>query len=253
MGNGQWEQARVQRATGPEASGIKAVCFDFGQTLVDSAQGFRTAEKEAQQAVFRQSGLSDWDAFLDVYRTTRKSMHEQSRFSRRAIWSAVLEALGRQPDRAFLEGLEQEYWQTVQRLTRPFPEAESVLSALSGRYRLGLITNTQGESAPEQHRIHHFPRLKAFFQCLVVAGQEGIPAKPDRAPFEHALQELEVVPQAAVYVGDDYRIDILGSEAAGMQPVWLKHRLVERRWPAVRSEAPVIETLESLCRLEELL
>jgi putative hydrolase of the HAD superfamily len=243
----------VQRSSGPGASGIKAVCFDFGQTLVDSAQGFRTAEKKAQQAVFRQSGLSDWDAFLDVYRTTRKSMHEQSRFSRRAIWSAVLEALGRQPDRAFLEGLEQEYWQTVQRLTRPFPEAESVLSALSGRYRLGLITNTQGESAPEQHRIHHFPRLKAFFQCLVVAGQEGIPAKPDRAPFEQALQELAVVPQAAVYVGDDYRIDILGSEAAGLQPVWLKHRLVERRWPAVRSEAPVIETLEPLCRLEELL
>jgi putative hydrolase of the HAD superfamily len=243
----------VQRGTRPEAFKIKAVCFDLGQTLVDSAQGFRTAEKKAQQAVFRQSGLSDWDAFLDVYRTTRKSMHEQSRFSRRAIWSAVLEALGRQPDRAFLEGLEQEYWQTVQRLTRPFPEAESVLSVLSGRYQLGLITNTQGESAPEQHRIHHFPRLKAFFQCLVVAGQEGIPAKPDRAPFEQALQELAVVPQAAVYVGDDYRIDILGSEAAGLQPVWLKHRLVERRWPAVRSEAPVIETLESLCRLEELL
>jgi phosphoglycolate phosphatase-like HAD superfamily hydrolase len=27
---------------------IKAVIFDFGQTLVDSAGGFRKAEKEAQ-------------------------------------------------------------------------------------------------------------------------------------------------------------------------------------------------------------
>ena len=29
---------------------IKAILFDWGQTLVDSAQGFRAAEKQAQRA-----------------------------------------------------------------------------------------------------------------------------------------------------------------------------------------------------------
>ncbi len=253
VGIGQRDQTRMQRDTGPEPSGIKAFCFDFGQTLVDSAEGFRTAEKEAQQALCNRFDVPDWDRFLEVYRTIRKALHEQSRFSRPAIWSAVLEAFDREPDTDLLKGLEQEYWRTVQRLTRPFPEAESVLSVLSGRYRLGLITNTQGETNPDQHRIHHFPRLKSHFQSLVVAGQEDIPAKPCRVPFQKALLALEIPPHAAVYVGDDYRIDILGAEAAGMHPVWLKHRLVKRRWPAVETKAPVIESLEPLCRLGELL
>ena len=31
---------------------IKAVIFDFGQTLVDSAEGFRSAEKQVEKKIF---------------------------------------------------------------------------------------------------------------------------------------------------------------------------------------------------------
>ena len=37
---------------------IKAVIFDFGQTLVNSADGFRTAEKQAQDKLFKIPGSS---------------------------------------------------------------------------------------------------------------------------------------------------------------------------------------------------
>lgn len=238
--------------TSPEAFGIKAVCFDFGQTLVDSAEGFKAAEKDAQQTIFSQFKLPDWDRFLDVYRKIRKSLHEQSQFSRRVIWSTLLKALECEPNTEVLTELEQHYWQTVQRLTQPFPEAESVLSALSGRYRLGLITNTQGESNSGQHRIHRFPQLRDAFQSMIVAGQDPIPAKPNSAPFQKVLQELGVPPGAAVYVGDDYRIDIVGAGKVGMHPIWLKHRLVRRNWPCNKAMVPVIDSLEPLCRLEEL-
>ncbi len=43
---------------------IKAVLFDFGQTLVDSAHGFRTAEKEAQTRIFSDVSLTAWKNFL---------------------------------------------------------------------------------------------------------------------------------------------------------------------------------------------
>ena len=33
---------------------IKAILFDFGQTLVDSADAFRAAEKEAKDRLFAQ-------------------------------------------------------------------------------------------------------------------------------------------------------------------------------------------------------
>ena len=47
---------------------IKAVIFDFGQTLVNSAYGFRTAEKEAQDKLFKNLGLTVRDDFMAIYR-----------------------------------------------------------------------------------------------------------------------------------------------------------------------------------------
>ena len=50
---------------------VKAVIFDFGQTLVDSADGFRQAEKEAQEKLFAGLALSLRDPFLENYRRFR--------------------------------------------------------------------------------------------------------------------------------------------------------------------------------------
>ena len=36
---------------------IEAILFDFGQTLVDSSEGFRTAERDAQQNLCRAQRL----------------------------------------------------------------------------------------------------------------------------------------------------------------------------------------------------
>jgi FMN phosphatase YigB (HAD superfamily) len=55
---------------------IKAVIFDFGQTLVDSADGFRKAEKEAQDRLFKDLSLTLKDKFLDNYRRIRQQFHE---------------------------------------------------------------------------------------------------------------------------------------------------------------------------------
>ncbi len=79
---------------------IKAILFDFGQTLVDSADAFRAAEKEAKNRLFSHMesgpGGPSWDVFLPRYRSIRKEFHQDSNFSRQAIWQAVrtLELLG---------------------------------------------------------------------------------------------------------------------------------------------------------------
>jgi len=54
-----------------------------------------------------------------------------------------------------------------------------------------------------------------------VAGENGIPPKPDPAPFRMCLETLGVAAGDAVYVGDDWRIDVCGSRDAGLNPVWL--------------------------------
>lgn len=232
---------------------IDAILFDFGQTLVNSADGFRAAERDAQQKLYADLAGVSWDAFIECYRHARKTLHDQSRISRVDLWRAVYAAFKREPDLAQLVGWEGEYWQTVNRHTAPFPEAMVVLEQLQPRYRLGLVSNTQGQADHAGHRLHEFPELERFFEVAILAGEGGIPPKPDAKPFQLCLERLGVKPQAAVYVGDDLRIDIGGARGVGMQPVWLKHHTVTRNWPAADAEVSVIRSLEALLDMAAVL
>ena len=227
---------------------IKAIIFDFGQTLVDSANGFRRAEKQAQERLFKDLGLTLRDEFLENYRRIRKQFHEQSNFSRKVIWNEVYFYHCRPADPDLLARWEDDYWETVKANTKLFPEAEKVLEALNSQYTVALITNTQGQTT---HRINQFPELEKYFKVVIVAGEGGIPPKPDPEPFRMCLEKLGLNPSEAVYVGDDFRIDIRGARDAGLYPIWLKHYSVKRNWPKVETTAPVISSLDELLELEK--
>jgi HAD superfamily hydrolase (TIGR01549 family) len=231
---------------------IRAIVFDFGQTLVDSADGFRTAEKETQRKALTALGPVAGEEFLTVYREIRSRFQARSDFSRKRILEAVFRHFSREPDTALLERWETEYWEKIKAMTRIFPETEAVLTALRDQYRLALITNAQGQTEEGKHRLGNYPELKMFFEVVVVAGEGGVPPKPNPLPFCLCLKKLGITPDEAVYVGDDWRIDICGAEAVGMHPVWLRHRSLQRTWPQVETAAPVIDSLERLLDVERL-
>ncbi|TES89075.1 MAG: HAD family hydrolase [Anaerolineales bacterium] len=230
---------------------IKAILFDFGQTLADSAEGFRLAEKGAETRMFEDLGLASWQDFLSDYRKARQEFHANSNFSRVALWQGIYLHYGRGAGAAFLQVIEHDYWETVRSKTRLFPETKAVLGQLASGYRLALITNTQGQGISGGHRISLFPDLETFFEIIIVAGEAGVPPKPNRTPFLICLEKLGLLPSEAVYVGDDLRIDIRGAQNVGIQPIWLKHHSVPRKWPEVETSAPVINSLEQLVPLLE--
>jgi HAD superfamily hydrolase (TIGR01549 family) len=232
---------------------IKAVIFDFGQTLVDSSDGFRRAEKEAQEKLFKDLSLTLKDKFLENYRRIRKQFHGRSNFSRKAIWNEIYYFHCLTADLEQLEKWENEYWETVKANTKLFPEAENVLEALNSQYEVAMVTNTQGQKRVGTHRISQFPELDKYFKVVIVAGEEGIPPKPDPEPFRICLQKLGIDASKAVYVGDDYRIDICGARDAGLHPIWIKHHLVKRNWPDVDAEVPIIAQLDELLDLDKLI
>ena len=83
-----------------------------------------------------------------------------------------------------------------------------------------------------------------------MAGEAGVPPKPNREPFLLCLEELGIALAEAIYVGDDWRIDICGAIEVGIRSVWLQHHSVTRRWPLVETSVPVITGLEQLLALE---
>ena len=226
---------------------IKAVIFDFGQTLVDSSDGFRKAEKNAQASIFKDLSITEPDVFKHHYRCIRKDYHHDSKLSRVKMWEAVYWEYGREAPLDDLREWELDYWQTVEGYTKVFPEVPDVLTTLSTRYdHLAMITNTQGQADAQAHRLTSYPDLAALFSVMVVAGENGVPPKPDAQAFVVCLEQLGVAANEAVYVGDDWRNDVSGSRDAGLHPVWLKHHSVSRNYPEVKENAPVITTLAEL-------
>lgn len=232
---------------------IKAVLFDFDQTLVNSADGFRSAEKQAQKKIFQDLAITSWDDFLSGYRRLRKQFHAASNLSRKALWEELYWHYCRQCDSSVLTKWEDDYWQTVKAQTALFPETQRVLQSLAPRYKMAVISNTQAQAGSQKHRLLEIPHLTEHFDVIIIAGEAGLPAKPDPNVFLACLQDLAIDPTQAVYVGDDWRTDICGAADAGLQPIWIKHHLLSRSWPDVETSVPVITSLDNLLDIESII
>ena len=200
--------------------------------------------------LFSRLGRPPWEDFRKLYRLIRKAFQGNSNFSRKAMWIEVCRHYGILPDLPFLQDRETIYWQTVEEHTQVFPETMNVLELLRLKYRMAVITNTQGQTDSNGHRFGRFPELERAFDNIIVAGEAGIPPKPDPMPFRLCLKTLDVLPEEAVFVGDDLRIDIGGAVAAGIEPIWIKHYLVRRSWPEVEAQFPVITCLDELLQID---
>ena len=226
---------------------IKAFVFDFGQTLVNSAEGFRTAETRVQKKLFEHlEPKPAWDTFIAVYRSKRRSYKDSVNLSKRHLWEDVLEGFGMHPEDQQLAAWEAEYWETVAAETELFPETEQVLNCLKIQFRLAVISNAQGTANSSKHRITLLPKLKGFFETIIIAGDNHIPPKPDPMAFIACLNQLNLSPDQVVYVGDDWHNDIQGALKAGIKPIWIKHYMVKRNWPEVSTKVRVITSLDEL-------
>jgi HAD superfamily hydrolase (TIGR01549 family) len=94
-------------------------------------------------------------------------------------------------------------------------EAEELLQELQqNNFRLGVISN---RSEPFDEQMESLG-LSSYFEFSLAAGT--IDAwKPDPLIFQHALTQMKINPEQAVYIGDNYFADVVGARNAGIKPV----------------------------------
>src|SRR5207245_10000185 len=91
-----------------------------------------------------------------------------------------------------------------------------VLDRRAGRYRLGVVSNFTGNLRPGLEEMG-LARLFAVTSDSAIVGW----SKPDPRIFAHALAALQVAPQRAWMVGDNFEADIRGAAGLGMRTCWL--------------------------------
>ena len=89
-----------------------------------------------------------------------------------------------------------------------------------GDVQLGIISNGDYEQQIDKLKT---VGLIDYFATIVTSGEAGY-SKPDKRIFIEACNRVSKAPSECYYVGDDFRIDILGSNAAGMKGIWINRK-----------------------------
>lgn len=112
----------------------------------------------------------------------------------------------------------------------------SLIRLRAAGYTLGLVSN---RVEPLDGVVAELG-FKGFFRFTLSAGQAEC-WKPDPKIFRRAAAMAQCLPEAAVYVGDNYYADIEGARGAGMHPV-----LIDPKGIFPDPGCPVIHTLSEL-------
>lgn len=205
----------------------KIVFFDAAGTLIHLPRG--VAAHYGEVAV-RHGFSPDQDklgrAFRDAFRTlpppltTRLPRPDDDRGWWRTLVHRVIEETGAPAtfDRErYFDALYEEF-------TRPgvwelYPEARDVIAQLTGRVRLGVISNFDGRL----RTILRHLGLGDAFEVVAISSEVGAD-KPDPWIYERALALAGVTPEEALHVGDDPECDWEGAERAGLQSFRLDRR-----------------------------
>lgn len=193
--------------------GIRAVLFDFDDTLQDRPKAFlkyceffmakyfpslppETARERSLEMLRRNRGgyVEYADYFLSLFRDWG--------------WNDApsVEEIYREFQFRFAEGVSL------------FPEAAEVIRALRARGLLvGVVTN--GTSLLQNRKLD-VSGLRPLLDIAVVSGDEGV-QKPDPEIFRRAAARLGVACASCYYVGDHPVNDVQGSRAAGMHPIYI--------------------------------
>lgn len=137
---------------------------------------------------------------------------------RPAVWEGLMEVLEREHETGVAAQLSATFQEQRRALGRvPYPDVVPALDRLSPRFPLALVTNGLSDLQREKVAVSG---LGARFQAIIVSGEVGH-GKPEPQAFHAACSALAVPPEAAIMVGDSIDRDVRGARAAGLPVVWV--------------------------------
>ncbi len=227
---------------------MKAVTFDFGQTLAELDYHFltqRVAERGAKlDPVASRKGSADaWH----LYGIKKGEGHA-------AAWRAMMQAHlvsgGVSPEAT--DELSAWLWSEQPRRNlwrKPIAGMIELVRALrKASVPVGIISNSEGHLAELVAELG----WSSDFDVIVDSGRLGID-KPEPGIFRHACAALSVTEGELLHIGDAWEADVNGALQAGARAVWFDPGHRQRELPArVEGAGDPAELREVLARLSLL-
>lgn len=187
---------------------IKAVIFDLDDTMYGHTQFYRQAHCAACRFLEAECGMR----FGLVYKMALGLLKEKgSQYGR--IYDDILKKNG-----VYSEGLLKKTiaaYRGVKPKLDLYSDLAVILPRLYRHYALGIITD--GPVAVQRAKVRALG-LKKYFRAIVYTDARGRAfRKPNPGPFRDVVRQLGVLPQEALFVGDNPAKDFKGAKKLGMR------------------------------------
>ncbi|HVA87945.1 MAG TPA: HAD family hydrolase [Candidatus Saccharimonadales bacterium] len=247
----------------PGLRGLRAITFDFGNTLVPVPRdGLRRVVEETARQVIARCGPFDAATLLAVWDQERERQfaEEVPEFREVDLDQRIIRVLARMrgcpvppagvrwddvaaagySDAAEVAWAVDVYSRAFVELIPVPPDVGPMLRRLSGRYRLALLSNW-----PLALTIDRFVEHAGWLPSLVavVVSQRVGTIKPHPEIFRVAAALLDEAPEAILHIGDDWSADVVGAREAGWHAAWLRAR-VDSPLPSSERDGRVVADLE---------
>ncbi len=120
-------------------------------------------------------------------------------------------------DQELLGTLVEIYSNAFERNLKLYPEVKTVLTQISEKYRLCLIS--EGPEDMQRNTLEILD-LEKYFTYTFFSSCTGC-VKIDGSLFEYALKNIKCAPERVIHIGDSQLRDIIGAKHAGLKVVWL--------------------------------
>lgn len=217
---------------------IKAIVFDLDDTLYPQEVPFTKAIKK----VFPQLIKEELTDFFKLFRTISDELYEQtkqkngitkSEMTTLRLTKAIEESFDLQVTESLIAFFESEYNRQLNQI-RLSDSLKEVLQKLAEKYKLGIITN--GYIQRQELKIEVLKVRDIISpENILISEKIGI-EKPDRRIFDQMAKVLVCEPRELLYIGDNYKNDIVGAKRAGWHAWWFNHH--QRRIPEEIIEIP---------------
>ncbi len=199
----------------PHDGKVRALLFDFGGTLAFLDFAMLAAE------------LSRPGRRLDAFRLEQAEYEGRAALDRRLLADPTSDV--NQAYDGFMRawmgavGIAEEELPQVRQRLRELHERETLWRVVrpgtfealermkSAGMKLGIVSNADGRVEADARRFG----LARYFDVIIDSDVVGV-SKPDPRIFQIAMERLQVAPEATLYAGDIYSIDMVGARAAGI-------------------------------------
>jgi len=193
--------------------------FRSRTTSIEVYEVFRKYYPEIKFADFYQPFMDSYHEFQDLKLKEYREFPNSRRFE---IMLGKMR-LGRIDDKTELENKMVLAHMNALSGCVEFPEENrSILEYVQKEgYRMAIVSNF--DYAPTAYDLIDKFDIRNLFEEIIISGDVGW-RKPKDIIFRTAIDNLGIDADEALFVGDNYKADVIGSKSVGMDAVWINRK-----------------------------